>query len=44
MLGSLLGGTALATVGDRATVLSVATVFGVAAFSRLRTKVETRAG
>ncbi|WP_285620630.1 MFS transporter [Actinoallomurus iriomotensis] len=46
VLGSLLGGTVLATAGDRATILSVATVFGVAAaiaaFSQLRTNPETQ--
>lgn len=40
VLGSLLGGAALAVVGDRATIVSVAAVFGVAAaiaaFSPLR--------
>lgn len=45
VLGSLLGGTVLATAGDRATILSVAAVFGIAAaicaFSPLRTKQET---
>jgi len=40
VIGALLGGTALATVGDRSTILGVATVFAVAAaiamFSPLR--------
>ena len=44
-LGSLLGGTVLASAGDRATIVSAAAVFGlaaaIAAFSQLRTKPET---
>jgi hypothetical protein len=46
VVGSLLGGTVLAAAGDRATIWSVATVFGVAAaiaaFSPLRTTPETQ--
>lgn len=46
-LGSLLGGTGLAIAGDRATILSMAVAFGVAAaiaaFSPLRTTSATQA-